>query len=372
MSATVLVTGGAGFIGSHLADTLLDAGYHVRVLDNLSEQVHGPDGAVPTYLAKDVEAQRGDVRDPDAVQRALAGVDAVYHLAAMVGVGQSMYQIDNYVAANDLGTANLLQCLINRPVGRLVVASSMSIYGEGLYRTANGSLVDQVVRAPDQVAAGQWDPVDAAGVPLVPVGTPESKPPSLASVYALSKYVQERMCLIFGEAYGIPTTALRFFNVFGTRQALSNPYTGVLAIFASRLLNGRAPRIFEDGRQLRDFIHVRDVANACRLALECDAAKGEVFNVGSGNTYTVVELAERLASAMGREDIAPEVTGECRKGDIRHCFADMTKARALLGFAPQVDFQDGLSELVAWVAIQEAADHADLAASELRRRGLVA
>lgn len=372
MSATVLVTGGAGFIGSHLADALLASGHRVRVLDNLSQQVHGPAGALPAYLAPEVEVLTGDVRNPDALRQALKGVDAVYHFAAMVGVGQSMYQINDYVAVNDLGTANLLQCLIDRPVGKLIVASSMSIYGEGLYRTADGALVEQAVRAPAAVAEGRWDPVDANGVPLVPVATPESKPPSLASVYALSKYVQERMCLIFGEAYGIPTSALRFFNVYGTRQALSNPYTGVLAIFASRLLNGKAPRIFEDGRQLRDFVHVKDVANACLLALDKEAANGEVFNVASGNTYTVAELAGRLARAMGREDIAPEITGECRKGDIRHCFADLTKARELLGFAPQVDFQEGLAELVEWVAGQVAADHVDEAARELRRRGLVA
>ncbi|MFA7429942.1 MAG: SDR family NAD(P)-dependent oxidoreductase [Rhodospirillaceae bacterium] len=372
MSATVLVTGGAGFIGSHLADALLQAGYRVRVLDNLSEQVHGRSGEVPAYLAKDVEVLPGDVRDPDTLRLALNGVDAVYHLAAMVGVGQSMYQVDDYVAVNDLGTANLLQCLINRPVSRLVVASSMSIYGEGLYRTADGTLVEQAARSLEHMTAGQFDPVDANGAPLVPLGTPETKAPSLASVYALSKYVQERMCMIVGDAYGIPTTALRFFNVYGTRQALSNPYTGVLAIFASRLLNGRPPRIFEDGRQLRDFVHVHDVAQACLLALETDAAKGEVFNVGSGNVYSVAEIAHRLARAMGREDIGPEITGECRKGDIRHCFADLTKARSLLGFSPKVDFQAGLSELVEWVATQAAADHAEEAAFELRRRGLVA
>lgn len=372
MSATVLITGGAGFIGSHVADALLASGCRVRVLDTLSAQVHGAAGVPPAYLAPEVEVLTGDVRDRDAVARALKGVDAVYHFAAMVGVGQSMYRIDDYVAVNDLGTATLLQCLIDRPVGKLVVASSMSVYGEGLYRTAEGIPVDHAARTPEAVAAGRWDPVDVRGVPLIPVATPESKPPSLASVYALSKYVQERMCLIFGEAYGIPTTALRFFNVFGTRQALSNPYTGVLAIFASRLLNGRPPRIFEDGRQRRDFVHVGDVAAACLLALDKEAANGEVFNIASGKTYTVAELAEWLARAMGREAIAPEITGECRKGDIRHCFADITKARDRLGFAPRVDFQEGLGELVEWVAGQVAADHVEDAARELRRRGLVA
>lgn len=372
MSATVLVTGGAGFIGSHLADTLLAAGYRVRVLDNLSEQVHGAADGVPDYLAADVEVVRGDMRDPDALRTALKGVDAVYHYAAMVGVGQSMYQIDDYVAVNDLGTANLLQCLLDRPVGRLIVASSMSIYGEGLYRAADGRLVDQATRRPEDMAAGRWDPLDADGTPLEPLPTPETKQPSLASVYALSKYVQERMCMIFGDAYDIPTTALRFFNVYGTRQALSNPYTGVLAIFASRLLNGNPPRIFEDGGQKRDFVHAKDVAQASLLALTRDEAKGEVFNVGSGDTFTVSDIAAHLARAMGREDITPEITGQFRKGDIRHCFSDLTKARELLGFQPQVRFEDGLKELVEWVATQVAADRADEASAELRRRGLVA
>lgn len=370
MSATILVTGGAGFIGSHVADALLESGYRVRVLDNLSEQVHA--GAAPGYLAGDVELVSGDVRDPDCVNRALAGVDGVYHFAAMVGVGQSMYQIDDYVAVNDLGTATLLQCLMKRPVGRLVVASSMSVYGEGLYRDSEGRLVEEARRTPQQIAQGQWDPVDAAGVPLTPVPTPENKRPHLASVYALSKFVQERMCLIFGEAYGIPTTALRFFNVYGTRQALSNPYTGVLAIFASRLLNGKPPRIFEDGRQQRDFVHVRDVARACLLALERDAAAGRVFNVGSGRRITVAEIARHLARAMGRQDIVPEITGECRKGDIRHCFADLAEAREGLGYEPHVSFEQGLEELVAWVATQVVADRVDEAARELRQRGLVA
>ncbi|GAA0589185.1 SDR family NAD(P)-dependent oxidoreductase [Caenispirillum bisanense] len=372
MGETVLITGGAGFIGSHLADALLADGRRVRVFDNLSEQVHGPDVGVPDYLAAEVEFIKGDVRDKDALRAALDGVDAVVHLAAMVGVGQSMYQIDDYTAVNDLGTANLLQCLIDRPVKRLVVASSMSIYGEGLYKDAYGRLVDDASRAVETLKRGQWEPVGEEGRPYEPVPTPETKRPELASVYALGKYVQERMCLMVGQAYGIPTTALRFFNVYGTRQALSNPYTGVLAIFASRLLNGKPPRIFEDGRQRRDFVHVTDVARACMAALDRDAAAGRAINVGSGRVHTITEIAETLARTMGRGDIAPEITGEYRVGDIRHCFADMTLAEEVLGFRPQVAFEDGLAELVEWVAAQTADDRVDDAARELRQRGLVA
>lgn len=372
MSGKVLITGGAGFIGSHLADTLLAKGHTVRVFDNLSEQVHGPNAGVPDYLSPDVDFVNGDVRDKDALRRALDGVDTVFHLAAMVGVGQSMYQIDDYTAVNDLGTATLLQCLTERPVDRLVVASSMSIYGEGLYRDAYGRLVDDATREAAQLKQGHWEPLGPEGRPFEPIPTPETKQPALASVYALGKYVQERMCLMVGQVYGIPTTAMRFFNVYGTRQALSNPYTGVLAIFAGRLLNGRAPRIFEDGRQRRDFVHVTDVARACAAAMERPESAGHAINVGSGRIYTITEIAEALGRTMGRPDIVPEITGEYRVGDIRHCFADMTLAETLLGFRPQVAFEDGLGELVDWVAAQTAHDRVDEAANELRQRGLVA
>jgi dTDP-L-rhamnose 4-epimerase len=364
----VLITGGAGFIGSHLADHLLAQGDEVRALDVLSPQVHG-DGARPAYLDPDVELVVGDCRDPDAVRRALRDVDAVVHLAAAVGVGQSMYEVERYVGVNGLGTAVLLQALIANPVERLVVASSMSLYGEGLYRDGAGRLVT-AERSRDQLVHRRWEPLGASGEPLEPVPTPETKPPSLASIYALSKFDQERMCLLVGETYGIATTALRFFNVYGTRQALSNPYTGVLAIFASRYLNGRPPLVNEDGRQRRDFVSVRDVARACRLALEEPAAAGEVFNVGSGRSFSVLEVAERLAEAVGREDVEPEVTQRYRVGDIRHCFADIGKARRLLGYEPEVTFEEGLVELAEWLEGQIAQDRVAEASAELSARGL--
>src|SRR5215217_2321709 len=268
----ILITGSAGFIGSHLADELLHAGHRVRALDLLVPQVHGESGSRPSYLHPEVELIRGDVRDADAVRAALRGVDAVYHFAAAVGVGQSMYEIAHYTSVNNLGTAVLLQALSSSPVQRLVVASSMSLYGEGLYRAADGTVVDHARRDDATFKTGAWEPVDDQGRPLEPLPTPEWKPPALSSVYALSKFDQERLCLMLGHAYGIPTVALRFFNVFGTRQALSNPYTGVLAIFGSRLLNDRAPLIFEDGRQRRDFVSVYDIVRACRLALDAPDA----------------------------------------------------------------------------------------------------
>lgn len=366
----ILVTGGAGFIGSHLADELLEKGYRVRVLDNLSPQVHGPDRRRPSYLRPDVELIVEDVRNPEAVRRALKGADAVFHFVAVVGVGQSMYELAHYTSVNNYGTAVLLEALIERPVERLVVASSMSIYGEGLYEGPDGAVYSNVERTLDQLRANDWELRNAKGEVLRPVVTPEWKPPSLESVYALSKYDQERLCLMIGRAYGIATVGMRFFNAFGTNQSLSNPYTGVLAIFASRLLNGKAPLIFEDGKQRRDFVSVLDVARACRLALEVPAAAGKVFNVGSGRQYTVCEVAQQMARVLGKR-IDPEIAGKYRVGDIRHCFPDITQARTVLGFEPEVTLEDGLVDLAAWLDGQIAHDRYDEAKEELASRGLV-
>jgi dTDP-L-rhamnose 4-epimerase len=368
MKKKVLITGGAGFIGSHLADELIANGYEVRALDSLSEQVHGPHATRPEYLHPEVELLVGDVRDKLAVKRALEGVDAVFHFAAMVGVGQSMYEIKEYTDVNNVGTAVLLEALIENPVEKLVVASSMSIYGEGLYKNPAGNFVHEAERSLEDLRRQKWNLHDNSG-DYVPYPTPEFKKPNLSSVYALSKYDQERLCLITGRAYNIPTTAMRFFNVYGTRQALSNPYTGVLAIFASRLMNDNPPLIFEDGMQMRDFVHVKDVARACRLALESQDADGEVINVGSGNQYTIVQIAEELAKVMDK-DIEPQLSGKYRVGDIRHCFADLTKARLLLGYEPQVKFEDGLKELSQWLEGQIAVDSVSDAAKELEVRGL--
>lgn len=369
MAKRILITGGAGFIGSHLADNLLRHGYEVRALDCLCAQVHGDGATRPPYLDPEVELLVGDVRDPAAVRRALRGVDAIVHLAAKVGVGQSMYQIADYTGANNLGTAVLLEALVEKPVRRLIVASSMSIYGEGMYRDRAGERVPGGERTLRQLQAHEWELCDARGEPLTPVPTPEMKPPALASVYALSKFDQERMCLLVGRAYRIPTVALRFFNIYGPRQALSNPYTGVLAIFASKLLNKQPPVIFEDGYQQRDFVHVRDIAEGCRLALE-SSASDDVFNLGSGEHFTVREVAERIADAVGQPHIEPTITGQYRVGDIRHCFADISHAAQVLGYKPRVEFVDGLRDLAEWLDEQSSISPAADASSELSVRGL--
>ncbi len=372
MSERILITGGAGFIGCHLARALLERGDEVRLLDSLIEQVHPVDGDRNPIL-DDLELIEGDVRDPDAVAQALEGIDKVVHLAAEVGVGQSMYAIDRYVSVNDRGTAVLMEGLIANPVARIVVASSMSIYGEGLYRAGAGAEVEDAVH-PERCAPGSgWDPVGVDGERLTPVPTPETKRPNLASVYALTKYVQERLTLTVPRRYGIEGVALRLFNAYGPGQALSNPYTGVLAIFASRLHNNERPLVFEDGEQRRDFVHVDDVARAFLLALDSPRAPGRVFNIGSGHDVTVTEVAEAIARAMGRPDMTPELVNKARAGDIRHCFADISLARDVLGYAPRRGFDDEtLGELAAWVERQRAVDRVVQARRELEARGLVA
>lgn len=374
MTALALITGGAGFIGSHLADRLLARGHRVRVLDNLVEQVHGDARARPSYLSPRVELNVGDVRDVSDVAAALDGVDVVFHLAALVGVGQSMYQAAEYVDVNVHGTAVLLEQLAKRRIQRLVVSSSMSIYGEGQYVDESGAPARATDRSLDHIRSGRWELEGLDGRPLVPVPTREGKEPALESVYALTKCDQERLALIMGRAYDIPTVALRLFNVYGPRQALSNPYTGVLAIFASRLLNGRPPMLFEDGKQRRDFVSVHDVVDACLLAMERPDAVGRAFNVASGESRRVIDVASHIGKALGRE-LPPEITGKYRVGDIRHCFADITLARDQLGYEPRVPFEQGMRELAEFLRAQEsrgsvARDRVQEARRELETRGL--
>jgi dTDP-L-rhamnose 4-epimerase len=371
MGKQVLITGGAGFIGAHVADSLVRHGYKVRALDSLIPQVHGEERLKPAYLNSDVELQVGDIRDREVLSRALRRVDCVVHLASLVGVGQSMYQIAGYTSVNNSGTAELLQALSERPVECLVVASSMSIYGEGLYRDKDGRIRDGNIRTIEQLKAHDWEVHDESGRVMTPVPTPESKQPALASVYALSKYDQERMCLIVGRAYGIRTVALRLFNTYGPYQALSNPYTGVLSNFAARILSGQRPLVYEDGQQKRDFVSVYDVARAFRLALERQEADGAVLNISSGLSMTVSDIAARAIRAIGFGQLEPDITGRYRAGDIRHCFADISAARTMLNWEPEVTLEQGLEDLASWIEGQTAEDHAMKAREELSARGLL-
>jgi dTDP-L-rhamnose 4-epimerase len=368
----VLITGGAGFIGSHLADRLLAEGHEVRALDNLDPQVH-PGGERPAYLDDQVELQIGDVRDHDAVSRALEGVDAVCHLAAAVGVGQSMYEIERYTSVNALGAAVVLEEVVRRrdAIRKLLVASSMSIYGEGQYRNPRSgeSGIAPGLRPERQLAAKQWEVLGDDGGPLEPEPTAETKPLRPTSVYAVGKRDHEELFLAVGAAYDIPAVALRFFNVYGERQALSNPYTGVVAIFSARLLNDRPPLVFEDGRQTRDFIDVRDLVRGCALALYADAANGRAVNLGTGRASSILEVARTIATGLGKE-IEPEVVEQYRAGDIRHCFADTRLAEQLLGFRAEIPFEEGMRDLLSWLEGQEAVDAVDAAREALLARGL--
>ena len=368
----VLITGGAGFIGSHLADRLLAEGHEVRALDNLDPQVH-PGGDRPQYLDSAVELHVGDVRDHDAVGRALDGADAVYHLAAAVGVGQSMYEIERYTSVNAMGAAVVLEEAVERrdAIRKLVVASSMSIYGEGQYRNprTGESGIAPGLRPESQLAAKQWEVLAEDGGPLEPEPTAETKPLRPTSVYAVNKRDHEELFLSVGAAYGIPAIALRFFNVYGERQALSNPYTGVAAIFSARLHNDHEPLVFEDGRQTRDFIDVRDLVRGCALALESAGADGCTVNLGTGRATSIGEVARTIAAGLGKE-IEPEIVEQYRAGDIRHCFADTRLAEELLGFRAELAFADGMRDLLGWLEGQEAVDSVDSAREALVARGL--
>jgi dTDP-L-rhamnose 4-epimerase len=368
----VLITGGAGFVGSHTADALVKEGHSVRILDNLTEQVHT--SGAPAYLSRDAEFFEADVRDLEALCSAVRGVDVIYHLAAAVGVGQSMYRIADYTSVNNLGTANLLQAILETRSypEKIIVASSMSIYGEGKYCCSNCGEVRTNTRSLEQMKGKRWEMAcPHCGTSLIAAATDESKPLHCSSIYALSKKDQEEMTLIFGRTYGIPVVALRYFNIYGPRQSLSNPYTGVAAIFASRLMNGNPPVVFEDGRQMRDFVNVRDIVQANLLAMNASAADGRAVNVGSGRPVTVLEIATELARGLG-VNVPLAITGKYRAGDIRHCFADISASKQFLGYQPRVQLKDGLQELAQWLKLQDARDHMEEAMERLSVHGLVA
>lgn len=368
----VLIVGGCGFVGSHTADKLLELGHSVTIYDNLSKQVHG--NGFPAYVSREAEFIEGDVRDLQSLSAAVRGIDVIYHLAATVGVGQSMYEISSYMASNVQGTANLLQAILDAKSEpqKLIVASSMSIYGEGRYACSHCGDIAPSPRSAAQLKQKQWE-IDCpqCGRTAMPTSTDEEKPLHCSSIYALSKKAQEEVCLLFGRTYGIQVVALRYFNIYGPRQALSNPYTGVAAIFASRLMNGKPPIVFEDGLQLRDFVNIHDIVQANVLAMCSNHADGMALNVGSGEPISVCDVAREIAFMLGAE-IPFEISGHYRAGDIRHCYADISNISQTLGYAPKVELRDGMAELVGWLKSQQAHDHTEEAFQHLLIRGLVA
>lgn len=367
----ILVTGGAGFIGSHLVDGLINKGYKVRVLDNLFKQIH-PTGKIPQYLSKKAEFIKGDVTRRSDWQMALKGIDAVFHLASAVGVGQSMYKVDHYVRVNSLGTAIFLDILANEKhsIKKMIVAASMSSYGEGSYRCKKDGIVRPPLRDEKRLRKGDFKvycPV--CGNEVTPIATSENAKQNSNSIYAISKKNQEEMVINIGQAYNIPAVALRYFNVYGPRQSLSNPYNGVAAIFMSRIKNGKPPIINEDGTQTRDFIHIKDVTSANIAALERDQANYQIFNVGAGHPIPIKEVAQTLIR-LYKSDLKPDITYKVRKLDVRHCYADISNIKRLLGWKPSVNFEDGLQELIDWSDHENAQDKLEFSLHELEKRGL--
>jgi dTDP-L-rhamnose 4-epimerase len=371
---SVLVTGGAGYIGSHLVDRLVSDGYAVTVLDNLEPQVHRS-GDWPSYANARTRYVRGDVRDRDALEPLVLASDAVVHFGAAVSIGQSMYQVDRYVDVNTRGTALLLDILVNTKhhVRKVVIASSIGVYGEGAYRCASCGPVAPGIRSAEQLAARDWEQhCPRCGAHAVSVPTPEDKPLYRDNIYSMTKYHQEEMVLLIGKTYGIPAVAPRFFNVYGPRQSLSNPYAGVAAIWLSRLLNGRQPVVFEDGGQLRDFVSIHDVVDCLMLMLETPGADYLPVNVGSGTAVTILDIARMLGRLLGTS-VEPQVTQAGRTFDIRHNTADITRARTTLGFEPKVTLEQGFTELIEWAKTTPdvAEDFFDRALQELQDKGLL-
>ncbi|MEW6606604.1 MAG: NAD-dependent epimerase/dehydratase family protein [bacterium] len=368
----MLVTAGAGFIGSHLVDALLEEGHYVRILDNLDPQVHGKEQKIPEYLNKEAEFIYGDVRNRDQVKKAISDIEVIFHEAAVVGVAQSMYEVERYIHSNTYGTAVLWDVLINEPnkVKKVIVASSMSIYGEGEYRCNKCGIVYPKLRGIERLKAHKWEiECPKCGFECLPIPTGEEKPLIPTSIYAISKKDQEEMSIVLGRAYNIPVVALRYFNIYGPRQALSNPYTGVAAIFSSRILNNNPPLIFEDGGQSRDFIHVKDIVRTNLLAMKNDKSDYLIFNVGCGHPITIFEIANLLISNLN-PTLTPQIANKFREGDIRHCFADVSKIKKELGFEAQISFEDGINDLIQWVKTQSADDLVDVATSILGKKGL--
>lgn len=372
MGKNILVTGGAGFIGSHTVDALIERGDRVRVYDNLTPQVHSQGTEKPRFLHPDAEFIKGDVRDRDGLKKAIQGMDLIIHDAAEVGVGQSMYSIDQYISTNVQGTGVLWDILVNdkHTIEKVLMSSSMSIYGEGRYVCkAHGKLAPEP-RPEPQLKEGKWDLIcPQCGDILNPSPTDEKKDLNCTSVYAQSKKDQEVYSLMIGKAHGIPTVACRYFNCYGPRQSLNNPYTGVGAIFCSSIKNDQAPLIYEDGNQMRDFIHVKDLVRGRLCALDNPKANFDVFNIGTGKPSSIMEIAKTLIQ-LAKKKFQPHVTRKFRNGDIRTCYADITKIKKL-GFEPEISLSEGLKDLMEWGNKEEAVSNVEQVHNLLVEKGLV-
>lgn len=368
----ILVTGGAGFIGSYIVDALVEAGHCVRIFDNLDEQVH--QGKTPEYLNPEAEFIKADVRDCDALVDAVEDIDAVFHYAAAVGVSQSQYEIKRYMDVNVGGTANLLDVLVNTKnrVAKLIVPGSMTSYGEGAYECTTCGRVRPELRSVADVAGKCWDPIcpKCGGRLATALATLETDRFNCNSFYGITKRDQEQMCALYSKLYGLKTVCLRYFNVYGPRQSLSNPYTGVMSIFISRIKNNNAALVYEDGAQTRDFIYIDDIVRANMLALESGAKGFRTFNIGTGVATPIGEVAEKISSCLGGTRPV-EISGQFRKGDTRHCFPDITAASSLLGFTPRVDLEQGIAKLIDWSRDQEAVDMFTKASDELTEKGII-
>jgi len=374
----VLVTGGAGFIGSHTVDLLVERGHGVIVLDCLDPQVHGPAGKLPPYVERQVSSGRikfvhGRVEDAAVVGRLLADCDAIIHLAAAVGVGQSAYNPRLYTESNAVGTATVLEALIAQKCEgrRLVVASSISNYGEGAGWNPIRKVMVNPIRTEKDLSAGRWEPIDETdGTTTEPMPTPESLPLRPGSIYGLTKRFTEEASLLTGSHFGLSVAALRFANVFGPRQSLTNPYTGVLAIFYSRIASGHPALVFEDGQQLRDFVYVRDVARVVADCIETEFPVPVCMNIGAGKRYSLLTVLDWLQQQAGTS-IEPKMLNVARPGDVRHFFPDISLAQRLIKYQPSQSLKEGVGELVDGFRSQVVLDKVDSAMAELSQFGLL-
>ena len=372
----ILITGGAGFIGSNLTVKLVSKGYNVTILDNLSKQIHGKNQDSTLYNSIKDKATfiLGDVSNKSDWQKALRNQDSVIHLAAETGTGQSMYEITRYNEVNIIGTAHLLNILANQEhtIEKILIASSRSIYGEGKYLCHNHGVTFPNERNAADMAKGNFNPIcNKCNKELILKATDENSKIHPSSIYGITKQQQEQMILLMGKALKIPAVALRYQNVYGPGQSLSNPYTGILSIFSTRLLNGNDIDIYEDGEESRDFVFIDDVVDATVLSLEKKEANHQIFNVGSGVATTVSEVANTLRELYD-SNVGINISGKYRLGDIRHNYADLSKIKNVLGFHPKFNFRTGISEFVNWVKTQNIQeDKYENSIKELKQKGLI-